>query len=195
MTSIYVGNLPYSATEDELAELFAAYGTVDHVNIVVDRMTNRPRGFGFVEMADESQAQAAIEGLNGAEMGGRMLNVNAARPRTERRGGGGGPRASGRRPGGHRSGVSVYVGNLPYEVTEDQLRELFAPHGAVNNVSIVTDRMTGRTRGFGFVEMADAQEADAAIEALNATELGGRTLTVNLARSRSGRGGRERHDG
>lgn len=195
MTSIYVGNLPYSATEDELAELFAAYGTVEAVSIVVDRVTNRPRGFGFVEMADDSQAQAAIEGLNGTEMGGRILNVNAARPRTERRGGGGGPRGPGRRPGGLRGGTSVYVGNLPYEVTEDELRDLFGAHGAVNDVSIVTDRMTGRTRGFGFVEMADAQEADAAIEALNATELGGRTLTVNLARPRSGRGGHEHRDG
>ena len=88
---IYVGNLPFSATDDEVRELFAQYGTVETVNLITDRDTGRPRGFGFVEMADG--ADEAISALHQTVMGGRNLNVNEARPRQPRRdnrGGGGG---------------------------------------------------------------------------------------------------------
>ena len=88
----------------------------------------------------------------------------------------------------------LYVGGLPYSVTDDQLSELFATHGAVESAKVITDRYTDSSRGFGFVEMSSQQEAENAIEALNKTELGGRTLTVNMAkpreeRPRGGRGG------
>jgi RNA recognition motif-containing protein len=87
--------------------------------------------------------------------------------------------------------MKLYVGNLPYNTTEEQLRELFGAYGAPSSVSIVVDRYSGRSRGFGFVEFADSGEAQAAIEALNGKEFGGRTLTVNEARSdRGGRGDR-----
>jgi RNA recognition motif-containing protein len=72
-------------TEHDLRELFAPYGVVDRINLITDRETGRPRGFGFVEMADDTAAQAAIAGLQGAELAGRPLNVNEARPREERR--------------------------------------------------------------------------------------------------------------
>jgi RNA recognition motif-containing protein len=89
MTKIYVGNLPYSATEDELRDLFAAHGEVQTVSLVNDRETGRPRGFGFVEMAGEDAA-SAIQALDGSQMGGRTLKVNEARPRENGGGGGGG---------------------------------------------------------------------------------------------------------
>ena len=89
MKKIYVGNLPFSATEGELRELFSQHGTVQSVSLVSDRETGRPRGFGFVEMPDDA-AQAAIRALDGTELGGRTLRVNEARPRTEGGGGGGG---------------------------------------------------------------------------------------------------------
>ena len=82
---------------------------------------------------------------------------------------------------------NLYVGNLPHSTREAELRTLFEAHGAVDKVSIVTDRETGRSRGFAFVEMLDAGEADKAIAALNGTELGGRTLTINEARPKSDR--------
>ena len=85
---IYVGNLPFSATDDEVSDLFAEFGTVESVNLITDRETGRPRGFGFVEMADG--AAEAIEALHQREMGGRSLNVSEARPRREHGGGGGG---------------------------------------------------------------------------------------------------------
>jgi cold-inducible RNA-binding protein len=90
MANIFVGNLSYQTTEEQIRDLFAEYGTVDRVNIITDRMTGRPRGFAFVEMPDSAAAKAAIEALNGAELEGRALTVNEARPRAERGGGGGG---------------------------------------------------------------------------------------------------------
>ena len=83
---IFVGNLAYTATEQELRQLFEAYGVVDRVNILQDRDTGRPRGFGFVTMPDTTEAQAAIAGLQGTTLGGRILSVNEARPREDRSG-------------------------------------------------------------------------------------------------------------
>lgn len=93
MKNIYVGNLSFDATEAQVRALFEAYGAVDKVTIITDRDTGQPRGFGFVEMTDDSVATQAIEALNGTSLGGRNLNINEARPKVERpRGGGGGGR-------------------------------------------------------------------------------------------------------
>lgn len=99
MVNIYVGNLPFSATEDEIRGLFEPHGRVDKVSIVMDRDTGRPRGFGFVEMADDNEGRAAITALNGQDFGGRSLTVNEAKPR-EARGGAGGFRSGGGGGGG-----------------------------------------------------------------------------------------------
>ncbi len=92
-------------------------------------------------------------------------------------------------------GSKIYVGGLPYSATEQELNTLFGAHGAVQSARIITDKFTGKSKGFGFVEMATDEEAKAAIAALNATQMGGRTLTVNEARPqepRSGGGGGQR---
>jgi RNA recognition motif-containing protein len=86
--NIYVGNIPFQTTEDELRQAFEAYGKVEAVNIVKDRYTGNSRGFGFVEMPDDGEARAAMSGLNGRDMQGRTLVVNEARPRGDRGGGG-----------------------------------------------------------------------------------------------------------
>jgi RNA recognition motif-containing protein len=87
---IYVGNLPYTTTDDDLRELFAAHGEVASARVVIDRMTGRSKGFGFVEIADRAQAQQAVDTLNGHEVDGRKLRVNASQPKPhEERGGGG----------------------------------------------------------------------------------------------------------
>ena len=92
---------------------------------------------------------------------------------------------------------NLYVGNLPHSTNEAELRTVFEAHGAVEKVSLVTDRDTGRSRGFAFVEMTDAAEADKAIAALNGTDLGGRTLTINEAKPKTDRpkGGGQRFGG
>lgn len=100
-TRIYVGGLPYSATEQELENLFASSGTVTSATVVTDKYTGQAKGFGFVEMSTDAEAQAAINTLNGTMMGGRSLTVNEAKPREDRpRSGGGGYGGGGNRGGG-----------------------------------------------------------------------------------------------
>jgi RNA recognition motif-containing protein len=88
LKNIFVGNLAFSTTEDELRSMFESYGRVDRVSLMTDRDTGRSRGFAFVEMADEGEAEKAIAALNGSNVGGRTLNVNEARPKPARTGGG-----------------------------------------------------------------------------------------------------------
>jgi cold-inducible RNA-binding protein len=90
MKNIYVGNLSFGATEDSVRALFETHGTVGRVNIVTDRDSGQPRGFGFVEMSNDGEGEKAIAALNGTDFDGRALSVNEARPKTERSGGGGG---------------------------------------------------------------------------------------------------------
>lgn len=97
-----MGNLDFNTSEDDLRQLFAAYGQVDRVSIMTDRDTGRSRGFGFVEMTNPEEGEKAIAALNNSQVGGRALNVNEARPKVERSGGGGRDRGSER--GGDRGG-------------------------------------------------------------------------------------------
>jgi cold-inducible RNA-binding protein len=102
---LFVGNLSFDTTENDLQDAFAEFGQVTETNLMMDRMTNRPRGFAFVTMSSPAEAQRAIEALNGKEMGGRALTVNIARPPEKRPSGGGGRREfGGGGGGGHRSG-------------------------------------------------------------------------------------------
>ena len=105
--NIYVGNLSYGVTQEELQEAFSAFGRVTSVKIIVDRETGNPRGFAFVEMADNNEGLKAIQGMNGVEIQGRAISVNEARPRVPGGpggGGGGGPRGGGSRGGGGGGG-------------------------------------------------------------------------------------------
>ena len=88
MKKVFVGNLPFSATEEEVRSLFAEFGEVQRVSIITDRDTGKPRGFAFVEMPQDDEAQRAITALNGKQLGGRALNVNEARPKEPRGPGG-----------------------------------------------------------------------------------------------------------
>ncbi len=99
---LFVGNLSYNTTENDLQDAFAAHGTVLETNLMVDKVSGRPRGFAFVTMSTPEEAQKAIQAMNGASIDGRALTVNVARPREERPGGGGG--GGGGRRGGHGGG-------------------------------------------------------------------------------------------
>ena len=101
---LFVGNLSFNTTENDLQDAFAAHGTVVEANLMMDRMSGRPRGFGFVTMSSPAEAQAAIAALNGKEMDGRALTVNEAKPREERPGGGGGGFGGGGGGGGRGYG-------------------------------------------------------------------------------------------
>ncbi len=90
--NIYIGNLPYNTSEDDLRDLFSAHGEVSSVNVIIDRDSGRSKGFGFVEMPDKAQAESAINAINQTDVSGRSVRVNEARPRNDNRGGGGGRR-------------------------------------------------------------------------------------------------------
>jgi len=109
--NLYIGNLSWGTSEADLQQLFEAYGEVSSCKIVTDKMTNRSKGFGFVEMPNNDEANAAINALNGKDVGGRNISVNEARPREERpSGGGGGFRGGNRGGGGNYGGGSGYGG-------------------------------------------------------------------------------------
>ena len=108
MKNIFVGNLSFGATEDTVRSMFAAHGTVDRVSIVTDRDSGQPRGFGFVEMSVNAEADRAIAELNGRELDGRALNINEARPKEDRGGGGGGYRGRSSGGGGGRQRGNRY---------------------------------------------------------------------------------------
>ncbi len=112
---LYVGGLPYSVTEDKLQEIFSAHGTVDSARVITDRFTGRSRGFGFVEMSSEEEAQTAIDSLNGSDLDGRSLTVNEARPQENRGGGGGGG-------GGDRWEVATSEAQVPFPHSPVQIR-------------------------------------------------------------------------
>ena len=107
MKNIFVGNLSFGTTEQDIRSLFEAHGSVDRVNIVTDRDTGQPRGFAFVEMTNDAEGDKAIDAVNGKEVGGRALNVNEARPKSE---GGGGGRGRGFGGGGGGGRVQGGVG-------------------------------------------------------------------------------------
>jgi nucleolin len=182
---LFVAGLPDSVTEDVLKQLFEATGgTVSEISLPKDRATGRPRGFGFVTLSTSDEAQAARDSLDGSIQAGKSISVRPFQAEPPKRdsmgpgpsrapGGGGAPGAPDR---------TLYVGNLPYDVTQQEIETLIAGTnaGPVARVHLPTDP-EGRKRGFGFVTMGTADGARGAIEALRGADLRGRRLVVNLA--------------
>ena len=155
----------------------------------MERGTSRPRGFGFVTLADRSSAENAISKMDQSQLDGRTIRVNESKPRGE------GPADRGMGPGGRggfnpsgRDEVKLYVGNLSFDTTEESVRSLFEQWGAVTDCFLPTDRDTGRVRGFAFVTMP-AKEAEVACDKANGAELDGRSLRVNEAQPKGFQGG------
>lgn len=183
---LFVAGLPDSITEDILRQLFEATGgTVSEISLPKDRATGRPRGFGFVTLATSDEAQVARDSLDGSIQAGKSISVRpfqAEPPKREA----GGMGTGGSRPaaGGPPSAPdrTLYVGNLPYDVTQQEIETLIGATnaGAVARVHLPTDP-EGRKRGFGFVTMSTPDGARGAIEALKGADLRGRKLVINLA--------------
>lgn len=187
---LFVAGLHDSVSEDVLRQLFeAAGGKVVAVSIPKDRMTGRPRGFGFVTMSTPEEAQSARSALDGSVQGGKTLSVRPAEKVPPKRdgggpgfGGGGGPRGG----GGFSAKPyerTLYIGNLPYDCSENEISDLInrAVPGGVSRVTLLTDQ-EGRKKGNGFVEMSTTDAAKSAVDALRNAELKGRRLRVDLAR-------------
>src|SRR5580658_8528387 len=193
---LFVAGLPDSVSEEVLKQLFEATGgTVVNVSLPKDRTTGRPRGFGFVTLSTPAEAQAARDALDGSMQAGKSISVRPFQAEPPRRDGVGpamGPRGAGgfsRGPGGGGGAGgpgapdrTLYVGNLPYDCTQQEVETLIngVADGQVVRVHLPTDP-DGRKRGFGFVTMASAETAKSASEALKTADIRGRKLVVNLA--------------
>ncbi|CAL1387869.1 unnamed protein product [Linum trigynum] len=162
---VFVGNLSYDVDSEKLAMLFEQAGTVEIAEVIYNRETDSSRGFGFVTMSTVEEAEKAVDKFNSYDMGGRFLIVNKAAPRGSR------PE---RAPRVFEPGCRVYVGNLPLSVDDSRLEQVFSEHGKVTNARVVYDRDSGRSRGFGFVTMADETEMNDAIAALDGQSLDGK---------------------
>lgn len=195
---LFVAGLPDTITEDILRQQFEATGgTVVEVSIPRDRLTGRPRGFGFVTLSSQEEAMSARSSLDGTLLAGKAISVRPFQAEPPRKDGppgpGGrpspsGPGGFGDRAGGGGGGFAaapdrtLYVGNLPYDCTPEEVDELIAGTGAgqVARVNLPIDA-DGRKRGFGFVTMETADAARAAMEALRGADIRGRRLVINIA--------------
>lgn len=167
-----MGNLSFDVDSENLAQIFDGAGVVEAAEVIYSRDTGRSRGFGFVTMSTIQEAEKAVEMFNNYELNGRILTVNIAAPR--------GSRAE-RPPRELQPSFQIYVGNLPWDVDSARLKQVFSGHGKVLSARVVSDRDTGRSRGFGFVVMASEAEMNDAISALDGQTLGGRAIRVNAA--------------
>jgi RNA recognition motif-containing protein len=165
----FVGNLPYTSSVMEIRELFGQYGEVVYVNLPRDKVSGRAKGFAFVDMASKDDLDKAIEALNGMEMGGRAIRVAASVPKEEL------PEAPKRNV--PKDGEKLYVGNLPFEATESDIRDFFSEYGTVQGIYMPKSD-DGTPRGYAFVTMSkDSYEKT--LEATHEAEFMGRLLKVN----------------
>ncbi|KAI4300539.1 hypothetical protein L6164_033907 [Bauhinia variegata] len=182
---LFVGNLPYSMTSSQLAEIFGEAGNVVTAEIVYDRVTDRSRGFAFVTMGSVEDAKEAIRMFDGSQFGGRTAKVNF--PEVPR---GGerlvmGPKVRNNYKGFVDSPHKIYAGNLGWGVTSQGLRDAFAGQPGLLSAKVIYERNTGRSRGYGFVSFETAEHVESALNAMNGVEVQGRTLRLNLAAERT----------
>ncbi|OEL21476.1 RNA-binding protein CP33, chloroplastic [Dichanthelium oligosanthes] len=182
---LFVGNLPYTFTSEELSEAFGEAGRVDDAQIIYDKVTNRSRGFAFITMATAEEAAKAIQMFDGALLGGRTARVNY--PEVPR----GGERRTVTMAGRRRDDgtYKIYAGNLGWGVRADTLKAVFEGQAGLIDARVIFERETGRSRGFGFLSFRTLEDAQAALEALDGVELEGRPLRLSLAEQNPPPGG------
>lgn len=185
--SLFVRNLSWSVTEQELQSLFESVGGVKDVSIPQDRATGRPRGFAFVTMDSVESATQAIQQLNDTALGDRNIVVDYQDPN----------KSGGRKPNNVSEGSGLFLKGLPYNADEASLGDWLSTAGNVLNVSIPTDRETGDVRGFAFIDMASTDDAANVISQLNGQAYNGQTLQIRYKNDdrRSGGGNRRPQGG
>jgi len=175
---LYVGNLAWGVDQDTFKDLFAEFDTNEEV-VVMDQESGRSRGFGFVTVPNQAEADRLIDSLDGVDIEGRPLKVNVSVAKERR-----GPREP-REPREPRAysfdGRKIYFGNLSWGMDHLDLQDLCSEFGNVEDARLITDRDTGRSRGFGFVTMSSISEADEVVAQLNGQDVDGRVLRVNIA--------------
>jgi nucleolin len=168
---VFVGNLPNELSQDDIVKIFEAHGTVAEITVPVDRYTGAIRGFAFVTLASEEDAANVIENMDGKEVGGRIVTVKPQRKP-------GDPKPKKVMP--QTQGTKLYVGNLPFDTTQEEITSYFSTYGTVNEVYVPMDRNSGRPRGFAFVTVAESDSQNI-IDNTDGTDFGGRPLQVNIS--------------
>lgn len=174
---LFVGNLPWGVDVLKLKEMASEHGEVATANIVIDPETSLSRGFGFVTMVTEAQAESVISALNQQEMEGRHLSVSLADPNAVRK------KFVKTAPPSADPDCKLFVGNISWDMDLADLRELFNNFGKVTSARIIKHRDTGVSRGFGFVTMETPEDAQEVVENLNQTDVAGRIMSVTIADS------------
>jgi RNA recognition motif-containing protein len=209
-TTLFVGRLSWDTKEPQLRAAFEEFGEVTDARVITDRDTGRSRGFAFVTFANSDSAGRAVDEMNGATLDGREIVVREAEDKAPRsggegrggdrgdrgdRGGRGGDRGGrggdrgGSQGGSYNGGNTLFVGSLSWDTKENELRSAFEEFGDVSNARVITDRDTGRSRGFAFVTFDSADAAERAVREMNGATLDGREIVVNEAKERQPRGG------
>ncbi|CAA0836151.1 RNA-binding protein CP31B- chloroplastic [Striga hermonthica] len=169
---VYIGNLPYDVNGEELGRLFERAGAVRFAEVKYNKETDESRGFGFVTMGTEEEADRAVEMFRGYDVNGRHLAVNKAAPRGSQI----------ERPARVlETSYRLFVGNLPWSVDDTRLEQIFSKHGKVLSTQVVTNPETGDSRGFGFVVMSSEVEMKQAIKKVDGMSFNGREMRVNAA--------------
>ncbi len=163
--SLFIGSVSWGTTEQDLLDHISAVAPVVSVKIPTDRFSGKAKGFAFVDMESEEGAQDVIAQLNEQELDGRSLHISIAREQQH-----------------ETEPCKLYVAGLPETVTEEILIEYLSSAGAVNNVSIVFDRDTGKSRGFAFIDTATEEDSDSIIDACNNSKLEGNDILVRKSR-------------
>eukprot|EP00594_Rhizosolenia_setigera_P004590 CAMPEP_0178953920 /NCGR_PEP_ID=MMETSP0789-20121207/8693_1 /TAXON_ID=3005 /ORGANISM="Rhizosolenia setigera, Strain CCMP 1694" /LENGTH=368 /DNA_ID=CAMNT_0020635245 /DNA_START=117 /DNA_END=1223 /DNA_ORIENTATION=+ len=171
---IFIGNISYETTEENIRELFEEFGEIDSLNVPLDRESGLARGFAFVQMSSKEDGLKAIEALDKIQNNGRTIRVSEQRSKEELA-----ELKKNRAPVSDPQGSKIYVGNIPFDAGSEDLISMFEEFGEVSDCYIPTDRVTGNPRGFAFIAMASDEAGEAAIENLNGRDFGGRILTVN----------------
>lgn len=186
VANLFVGNLSWSVDEEWLTREFEEFGELAGVRIITDRDSGRSKGFGYVEFTNAADAAKALEAKNESELDGRNIRVDFSTPRDKNAG----PQQRsndrqqkfGDTPG--EPTATIWCGNLSFDATEDVVREYFSEHGNINSVRLPTDRETGAPKGFGYIEMGSVEEAQAAYNALQGQDVGGRPVRLDYAQPR-----------
>ncbi|KAF4574485.1 hypothetical protein EYR36_005821 [Pleurotus pulmonarius] len=184
--TIFVGQLSWNTSDDQLAEAFAECGEIVSATVQTDRNTGRSRGFGYVHFADASAVEKALA-MNGTELDGRNIKVDKSQELDKSK-----QRENRAKAFGDSTSPpsqTLFVGNLSFGVSEDSLWEFFGEYGSVKNVRLPTDRESGRPKGFGYVEFDDVESATKAYEGANGQEIEGRSIRLDYSQPRDNSGG------
>ncbi|KEF63310.1 nucleolin [Exophiala aquamarina CBS 119918] len=185
--NLFVGNLSWNVDEDWLRQEFEEFGELSGVRLMTDRDSGRSKGFGYVEFVNAADAAKAHAAKQGAELDGRAMNVDFANPKQNT-----GERQDNRRKSyGDQLGEptdTLFLGNLSFECTSDDVTDAFSPHGTIMSVRLPTDRDTGAPKGFGYVTFSSVDEASGALEAMQGGYIARRAVRLDYSQPRQNNG-------